>query len=195
MSHLLKDQHLVVNALAELNADGLADRKSLRRRKLNAMFMPEGIGGPETGDWQLVTPVIAADMTDPRTYLWLTAVSDVAELTPEVVASKWVERGTRFVSLPIQTGILHDIFGNPFHPITISPAVLTWNDAVVVRLAQSAYDERHLPGGTLDNTRLLILADALEETGCTDTDILAHLRSPGPHVRGCWVVDMLLSKE
>jgi hypothetical protein len=48
-------------------------------------------------------------------------------------------------------------------------------------------------GRALD--RLPILADALEEAGCTDADILAHCRGPGPHVRGCWVVDLLLGKE
>jgi hypothetical protein len=55
-------------------------------------------------------------------------------------------------------------------------------------LVQGLYDERafdHLP----------ILADALEEAGCTNADILNHLRGPGPHVRGCWVVDLLLDKE
>ena len=90
---------------------------------------------------------------------------------------------------------LHDIFGNPFRPVTIAPAVLAWNDAAVVRLAQAAYDERHLPAGTLDNGRLAILADALEEAGCTDADILGHLRGPGPHVRGCWPVDLCLGKS
>jgi hypothetical protein len=90
---------------------------------------------------------------------------------------------------------LHDIFGNPFRPVTIAPAVLAWNDATVVRLAQAGYDERHLPAGTLDNGRLAVLADALEEAGCTDADILGHLRGPGSHVRGCWAVDLCLGKS
>jgi hypothetical protein len=93
-----------------------------------------------------------------------------------------------------QTTLFRDLFGNPFRPTIISPAVLGWNDTVVIRLAQAVYEERHLPEGTLDNTRLLILADALEEAGCSDTDILDHLRGPGPHVRGCWVVDLCLGK-
>jgi hypothetical protein len=65
----------------------------------------------------------------------------------------------------------------------------------VVRLAQAAYEERHLPAGTLDDGRLAVLADALEEAGCTDTDIVGHLRGPGPHVRGCWPVDLCLGKS
>jgi hypothetical protein len=91
--------------------------------------------------------------------------------------------------------LLRCIFGNPFRPLTIAPAILAWNNATVVRLAQAAYDERLLPEGTLDNGRLAILADALEEAGCTDADILGHCRSGGEHVRGCWVIDLLLGKE
>lgn len=87
------------------------------------------------------------------------------------------------------------LFGNPFRPVTLSPGVLAWNDAVVVRLAQAAYDERQLPEGTLDKIRLAILADALEEAGCTDAAILDHLRGDGHHVRGCWPVDLCLGKS
>ena len=79
--------------------------------------------------------------------------------------------------------------------VTISPAVLAWHDSIVVRLAEAAYEERQLPAGTLDSGRLSILADAMEEAGCTDTDILGHLRGPGPHVRGCWVVDLVRSVD
>jgi hypothetical protein len=95
-----------------------------------------------------------------------------------------------------QCDLLRDIFGPfPFRPVTLAPAVLTWNDATVVRLAQAAYEERHMPEGTLDNGRLAILADALEEAGRSDADILGHLRGSGPHVRGCWVVDLCLGKS
>jgi hypothetical protein len=70
----------------------------------------------------------------------------------------------------------------------INPIWLRWNDGTVVKLAQSIYDERRF-------TDLPILADALEDAGCADADILAHCRGPGPHVRGCWVVDLLLGKS
>jgi hypothetical protein len=97
---------------------------------------------------------------------------------------------------PQQAILLHDIFGPLlFRSITIFPAVLAWNDGLVVHLAQAAYDERHLPSGTLDNGRLAILADALDEAGCTDEDILGHLRGSDLHVRGCWPVDLVLGKS
>jgi hypothetical protein len=91
-----------------------------------------------------------------------------------------------------QASLLRDIVGK-LPPI--DPAVLTWNDGGIVKLATSIYGERSLPEVTLDPARLAVLADALEEAGCTDTAILGHLRGPGPHVRGCWAVDLLLGKE
>jgi hypothetical protein len=87
----------------------------------------------------------------------------------------------------LQCSLLRDLIGNPFHPRpTISALVLAWQDQTVVKLAQAISE------GGLD--RLPILADALEEAGCSDAAILDHCRGPGPHVRGCWVVDLLLSK-
>jgi hypothetical protein len=64
----------------------------------------------------------------------------------------------------------------------------------VTPLASVAYEDRALPSGELDPARLSVLADALEDAGCTDPDLLGHLRSAGPHVRGCWVVDLILGK-
>jgi hypothetical protein len=94
----------------------------------------------------------------------------------------------------VQEGLLRDIFGNPFRPIAIDPAWLTWHEATIPRLAQAIYESRELPSGNLDTTRLAILADALEEAGCADVSVLEHLRSKGPHVRGCHVIDLLLGK-
>jgi hypothetical protein len=94
-----------------------------------------------------------------------------------------------------QADLLRDICGNPFRPLpSIDPTWLAWNNGTVVKLAQTIYDQRELPTGTLDATRLAVLADALEDAGCTDANILDHLRGPGPHVRGCWALDLLLGK-
>jgi hypothetical protein len=92
--------------------------------------------------------------------------------------------------------VLRCIFGNPFRPVALDPAWLTWHAGAgtVPALAQSAYEDRQLPSGHLDPHRLAVLADALEDAGCDDVRLLGHLRSSGPHVRGCWVVDMLLGK-
>ena len=71
----------------------------------------------------------------------------------------------------------------------------SWRTPTVKALARSAYDDRILPAGHLDLHRLAVLADALEDAGCSDAEILAQLRGAGPHVRGCWVVDLLLGKK
>ncbi len=92
--------------------------------------------------------------------------------------------------------VIHEIFSNPFRAKpTIDPAWLIWNDGTVKKLAEAAYGHRSQPEGTLDQARLAVLADALEEAGCADAELLAHLRSPGPHVRGCFAVDALLGKS
>jgi hypothetical protein len=112
-----------------------------------------------------------------------------------------------------QAHLLRDIFGNPFRPVAIERA---WLTADVVKLAETIYVER-----TFD--RLPILAEALEQAGCRDQEILSHCREPRPsfqptesirsnwwpwrrraqavpaapvaHVRGCWVLDLILGKE
>jgi hypothetical protein len=91
-----------------------------------------------------------------------------------------------------QAELLHDVIGNPFRPVTIDSGLQT---PAVLALAQAAYDHRTLPAGTLEPDRLAVLADALEEAGCTDADILGHLRGPELHYRGCWCVDTLLNKS
>jgi hypothetical protein len=84
-----------------------------------------------------------------------------------------------------QSELLRDIIGNPFRPVAADPR---WLTAAVVGLARAIDAERAFD-------RLPILADALEEAGCDDADVLAHCRSDGPHARGCWVVDLLLGKS
>jgi hypothetical protein len=84
--------------------------------------------------------------------------------------------------------ILRDIVGNPFRPVALGSSWLKWNDGTVVRLAQGVYDDRAFD-------LLPILTDALEEAGCLSEELLAHLRSNGPHVRGCWALDLILGKE
>jgi hypothetical protein len=87
-----------------------------------------------------------------------------------------------------QAILFRDIFSNPFRPIAAAQSWLKGNDGAAVKVAASLYNE-----GAFD--RLPLLADALEDTGCTDAELLGHLRAPGPHVRGCWAVDLVLGKE
>jgi hypothetical protein len=88
--------------------------------------------------------------------------------------------------------LLREVVGNPFRPGTM---LANWLTSAASSLARAAYAERALPSGYLENARLAVLADALEEASCADEAILSHLRSPGPHVRGCWALDLVLGKS
>ena len=80
--------------------------------------------------------------------------------------------------------VMRDIVGNPFRPAVFKT---TWRTETVVALAYGIYTERAFD-------RLPIMADALEEAGCDDVDILDHCRAPGLHVHGCWVVELALGR-
>jgi hypothetical protein len=81
--------------------------------------------------------------------------------------------------------VVRDIHGpNPFQPYEFAP---TWRTSTAQGIAHRIYDDNAFEG-------MPVLADALEDAGCDDVGVLAHCRGPGPHVRGCWVVDLVLNK-
>jgi hypothetical protein len=108
-------------------------------------------------------------------------VADYCVASGEEVAKSW----SNFRSY--QCELFRDIFGLLEHSIALDPGWLTWNGGTITRLAQAIYDERAFEG-------LPVLADALEDAGCTGNAILEHLRGAGPHTRGCWALDLLLNK-
>ncbi len=83
-----------------------------------------------------------------------------------------------------QAELLRHIVGNPFRPVALSPA---WRTDTVVALARQMYDSR-------DFSAMPILADALQDAGCDNPNVLDHCRELGPHARGCWVIDAMLDK-
>jgi hypothetical protein len=83
-----------------------------------------------------------------------------------------------------QSALFRDIFGNPFRPVALDPS---WRTEAVVALAEGIYAERAFE-------RMPVLADALEDAGCSHDDIVSHCRGDGPHVKGCWVVDLLTGR-
>jgi hypothetical protein len=109
-------------------------------------------------------------------------------LDPAVHPTIPAESAARFVkgrTCGGEAALFRCVFGNPFQPVGVDTA---WRMPDVKRLAEAIYNERAFD-------RLPILADALEQAGCHDNQLLGHCRRPGPHVRGCFVVDLLLEKE
>ena len=84
-----------------------------------------------------------------------------------------------------QSALIRDIFGITFSSVNFSAE---WRTDTALALARQMYESR-------DFSAMPILADALQDAGCDSADILNHCRGPGPHVRGCWVVDLVLGKE
>jgi hypothetical protein len=100
-------------------------------------------------------------------------------------ATKSLNRLLWHYTNPRYSAYIREIFGDPFHPIVVDA---TWLTAHVVALATGKYQDRAFDG-------MPILADALQDAGCDNNDILNHCRKPGEHVRGCWLVDLLLGKS
>jgi hypothetical protein len=178
--------------VAEKFADNLASQKDVEDAKdiaKGASTTPVITGGNIIGSSFIFGPgyvAVSAAMTEefsPRYTATLAAL--VAKELCRNIKGYSTERKA-------QARMLHDIFGNPYRPIDI-PSV--WLTPIVLSLAEATYEERNLPTGKLDNARLAILADALEDAGCTNAVILNHCRQAGEHYRGCWLVDLLLGKE
>jgi len=109
--------------------------------------------------------------------------SDDAMPVHETASAAWRQQRQ------LQCGLLRDIFVNPMRPVVpIDPRCLWWKNGAVVQAAQASYDR----GGCEE---LSYLANLLEQAGCDDEDILAHCRDASGHVRGCWVLDLLLGRR
>jgi hypothetical protein len=176
---------------AERYADGAATAEELSRAEEEAQEAHEA-----EMDAGRDAPVAAADavyVTVCEEAKW-----DLAECASRSAADAVAaaagrgKRASRLGELAAQVQLLRCIFGNPFRPLAFEAAWRAWNGGTIPALAQTIYDNRDLPSGHLDAGRLGILADALEDAGCADPATLGHLRSQGPHVRGCFVVDSCL---
>lgn len=200
----LKEPCLNLLDVAERHADGLADQREykLAMQTVSRMTRRDKLAGGDNGPplyGQVILdflrfkhlPGWEGDSPQVERHDYL---SDETKRSRKAMRSQGMDVITEEQAVEVQaeydafmknhTGFLSDIFGNPFRPVVAEPTRLP---PKVVALAQAIYDERAFD-------RLPVLADGLEEAGCTDADILAHCRGPGPHVRGCWVVDLLLGK-
>jgi hypothetical protein len=110
-----------------------------------------------------------------------------AARTAAAVAGDARAAAERAVGMAGDMDMLRDVFGNPFRPVVLEESWLGWNNGCVVEMAQAIYDHRQFGD-------LPFLADALMDAGCTNRHILDHCTRPAVHVRGCWVVDLLLEK-
>ena len=161
--------------VAERFADGLATREDLRAAR----------AGPVHPRFSGVAAEWVYDSTSARHHS-----SDAAKCLAFASAPTPWKAAFKAARL-VQTQLLRCMIANPFRSVVVNPA---WRSYTVGALAQAAYEDRVLPSGQLQSDRLAVLADALEDAGCDSADILGHLREQGPHVRGCWAVDLVLAR-
>jgi len=206
--NMLTDEERCVVEIVERHADGLAKSEELQKAAQEMIRK-------ELWEWganYCVTGVrsLAATTTSAYHTAWATAAEVVAASGYTVRAARAAQVGyNRPAGLfPIgaaqltaacktaekqacqaeriaQCALLRDIFHGACPPAHFSSHWWTWEDGTVTKIARSIYDEGRWG-------EVQVLADALEEAGCDDQQILGHLRGPGPHVKGCWVVDGLL---
>jgi hypothetical protein len=200
--HLFTDEREErVVEIAERAADGQASRRELVDAEAEAAALTRGreaqfLSRPRHGaspEWcEEVARQMLAYAVQAAASTRLAWYAGGPALTVASALSYWATRQAPERQVAIQqeemrtnAALARDLFGNPFRaPPAIDPVWRGWKGGTVGRLAQSIYVE-----GRFDD--LPVLADALEEAGCTDVDLLAHFRRPGVHARGCWLIDLL----
>jgi hypothetical protein len=197
--HLLTDKRsrLAID-VAERFGDGEVSTKVLDKALLKAC---DAFRDDNNADWclyqgkniapALVRPVVA-DEQHPLAYDPIGLSEDIVDLLAYEAShaeggdadGKGYTEGEA-LERKRQSGIIRDLLGNPFNPTALDPY---WLTSTVLVLAAGIYCEKAFD-------RMPILADALEDAHCDDADILNHCRHPGPHVRGCWALDLLLGRS
>jgi hypothetical protein len=178
-------------AAAERFADGLAteaERSAAMKAAQRAAQVRATVAFPTASKWvrRAASAVYYAADREARAAVWNTSHFAVESLI------LWAEGRSNLNPASVGAderkahyGLLRDVFGNVARPVAFDPR---WRTSDAFGLAQAIYDERAFE-------RLPVLGDALMDAGCEDEAVLAHCRSSGPHVRGCWVVDLILSKD
>jgi hypothetical protein len=204
--------------IAELYADSQVGSDALRKAKAAAwsVWMDNPKGGPaEEAAWAATLSWAEEAVGTAELALRSVSVASRSDwnaayelalrvASPEaryqlVCAADAIEREVRLAVQVLSDrptiALLHDLLGgSPGEEKRTGPRPLGDNHTVA-QWARAAYEERQLPSRHLNAAYLAALADALEDAGCGQMQLLAHLRGPGPHVRGCWAVDWVLGRE
>jgi hypothetical protein len=179
---LLNDARSVAAVeVAERFADNLADHANLESTWLmvdeiaGQQWKVTATGGDRASAIAAILPSIACDNDGANiAYDAYTHLLELTSVARQPLQRAWVKQ------------VIHCIFGPLlFRRVFSDPS---WLPSTVTNLAQGIYAECAFD-------RMPILADALEDAGCTHADVLNHCRQPGEHVRGCWVVDLVLGKS
>jgi len=153
----------------------LGDEVVEGRQSLDHLWHDTVRGWGYDGDWSIANCVLAGDDQLDQ------AIRKSMVFSEDRGQRAGLDTSDRFV---VARSLIRCVLGNPFRPVTVDP---TWITSTVVTLAEGIYQDRAFD-------RLPILADALQDAGCNEPTVLDHCRSEEPHVRGCWLIDLVLGK-
>lgn len=184
--HLMSDDNSERYEVAELVADGTGSTSEL----LSARSVGQRLTSYTINNFPLAwtaenyADAAAGDAAHTDPYFAACSVCELAQLAQNPVENEYgnADVGEEHHA---QAALLRDIFGNPFRPVSLDPS---WLTTTVLALAQQMYESR-------DFSTMPILADALQDAECDNAEILDHCRSGGSHVRGCWLIDLMLGKS
>jgi hypothetical protein len=195
--HLCEERERQLLEVAERAADGRATRRELKQAEAEAAAIvrerqDEAVRSPDRRAHLRYTLAMTLQSV---TTGYLSILAGSPALCVPATLRAWEELNGRPVNQePTEAEerwpaeLLRDLFYNPFRPPPTLPDGLPGpKQGTVAKLARAIYDEHRFAD-------LAVLADALEEAGCTDAEVLAHCRSGGEHARGCWLVDLLLGE-
>ena len=171
IEHLLEEKHRTLISMSERYADGQCTADQLRQAAERAGVVTPGRAFVKEDRIRLAATKAAGH----------TGFGESAEHAAETL--QLVSPSSK--EWKFQLAMIREIFAPCFRPVAINP---TWLTSTVVTLAQSIYDNRRFED-------MPILADALEDAGCDNAEMLEHGRGGGEHVRGCWLVDLILAKS
>jgi hypothetical protein len=187
--HLLTDERCrAAVETAERFADGRADVKSLTAARTATLIAERetGVGVAARAPYWTAHPRPTETVWNVHT----AAAEAEAHVAIQAVTRDWDTVWGDAISAAArdQADLLRDVIGNPFRPVTFNPRWVAWAGGTVRRIASHIYD-----AGRFEE--LPVLADALEDAGCDNADLLTHCRSGAEHARGCWAVDLLLRRN
>jgi hypothetical protein len=173
--------------VAEKHAEGLATAQEMRDAGIAARRATSFEDNEGYLNFGYVEYLAVDELTGHDDNFWATVHGACERSSSEGGTSSEAGSGQKIneAEEAAQCKLLRDIFGNPFRPIILNPS---WLTSTVLALTQGIYDDKAFD-------RMPILADALQDAGCDNAEILNHCREPGEHVKGCWVVDLLLDKK
>lgn len=179
---LVWDQLEEKSKKAVLVAEKYVDRQATLPELQTARAEAQSIFDEEPTAPSLAAATVAGPLDPEKLILIASCTAIIDNKSPAKVAQVWLERRK------LQCDFIREVIGNPFNQQEPGEEILTWADGFVVRVANTIYWENRFD-------EMEMLAEALAQAGCQNETLMEHAKAKGSHIRGCWLLDMLLKKR